>query len=155
MHQENECKRSSIGNACLMPEFTKRRSEVNVDLIKLTAAPKNSVQRQSHQIFQQNYSTNIIAMGKITLRTMWRWIKLPTELVRFASSLNVPVSTMSVGRYVPLRPVNHSVKVHVHLWAGFFFSLRNYSTNNIAMSKITLRIMWRWVNLLYGQCGDG
>ena len=31
-----------------MPEFTKRRSIANVDLIKLTAAPKNSVLRQSH-----------------------------------------------------------------------------------------------------------
>ena len=28
-----------------MPEFTKRRNEVNVDLTKLTASPKNSVQR--------------------------------------------------------------------------------------------------------------
>lgn len=59
-------------------------------------------------------------------------LKLPTELVRFASSLNVPVSTMSVGRYVPLRPVNQ-------------FSLRNYSSYDIAINKTTLRTMWRWV----------
>ena len=37
MHQENECKRSSIGNACLMPEFTKVWSAASIALIKLTA----------------------------------------------------------------------------------------------------------------------
>ena len=35
--------RSSIGNACLMPEFTKRRNEVSVDLTKLTAKLDSSV----------------------------------------------------------------------------------------------------------------
>lgn len=33
-----------------MPEFTKRRNEVNVDLIKLTASPKNSVQKRSVKV---------------------------------------------------------------------------------------------------------
>ena len=37
MHQENECKQSSIGYACLMPEFTKVWSVANIALIKLTA----------------------------------------------------------------------------------------------------------------------
>ena len=43
MHQENECKRSSIGYACLMPEFTKVWSVANIALIKLTAKLASSV----------------------------------------------------------------------------------------------------------------
>ena len=47
-----------------MPEFTKRQNEVNVDLVKLTAAPKNSVLRQSHQIAPRSAKVHVNSLTR-------------------------------------------------------------------------------------------
>ena len=46
-------KLSSIGYACLIPEFAKVRSEVNVDLIKLRAVQKLCINLIYHRVTVQ------------------------------------------------------------------------------------------------------